>query len=108
MRLDLAQKWYQTGQPTWIQGEGTEISLIERIDFDRLNGLWDGIAAERADNQAVADAYATGKTGYTFNAAELLSDRAINHMIIKQCEYDRLEAAAVERRILAFAACLKD
>ncbi len=108
MRLDLAQKWYQSGEPTWINDDGTEINLIDRIDFDRLNGLWDGIACERADNLAQADAYATEKTGYRFDVAEMLSDRALNHMVIKQCEYGRLEAAAAERRILAFAVCLID
>lgn len=105
--LYLALQWYQHGQPTWEEPDGTQGSIVDRIDHDLLGDLWRGIEAERDEHREQANAYATDKTGYSFDPQRILSDDHEAYTVLAQLEYERLEAAAAERRTLALAACIK-
>ena len=105
--LESALGWYQHGSPCWTGTDGRAISLVDRVDHDLLGATWEGIEAEREEHMDAAQQYATQKTGYRFDAHDLTSARASAWGVLWEIEYDRLEAAAKERRVLALAACLR-
>jgi len=62
---------------------------------------------ERESHRAKAQMYATAKTGYSFSLQTMMTDAYGAWEILWSAEYERLEAAAKERRILALAAVIK-
>lgn len=111
-RIALAARWYQEGAPVWtvkpLDSEEIIVSIIERIDADKLSALRQREAiwgAEDLDGQA--SAHATEVTGYTWSFAEMLSDDAEAYEAIRKLELARLRAERSERIVLALADCLR-
>lgn len=101
--ITLAASWLDKGLPDDTNGN----SFVSLIKFDRASGLFASFAAEREDHLARAALHATAKTGYTWDVMSALSMEAAAYDIFRNCEYDRLESAARERRILALSACIQ-
>jgi len=101
--LIVADNWYRQ---KYLRGAS---NMTVQVDWDRdaLQGLTDEIAVEQAEHYARAGHYAAKRTGYTWTVDDLTSDAAKDYSVLQRIEYQRLEACAVERRILAVADCVR-
>lgn len=98
-RITLATEWLDGGDPPpadrlagyWSRPESGEPVAFARIE------------RERREHAAQADAYATAQLGYGDPSVtgdySVISDEAEAWQATRNSEYERLEAAARERRI---------
>lgn len=106
-KIYLAAQWYRHGAPVWDSGDQT-VSIVPLINLELLGNLWRAMEEERQDHRRQAEQHATGQTRYAWSAMTVLSDDALAYEVVLAAEYERLEVAAKERRILALAAALND
>lgn len=71
-----------------------------------LKSLLSAIRTEKEEHENRAERYAAEKTGYQWDVLRILSDDHEAFSLIQDAELQRLEAAARERRLLAYAAAL--
>ena len=102
--MGIARKWYETGTPP------QEVFELRQANpkLGDIGAFWERTKNSRDEHEKQAQAYASERTGYSWNPANLFSDEAEKWGVIRDCEYDRLEAAAKERRIMMIAATLQE